>query len=70
MCSWETWCDQTPPRKEGDLPVEADKDSFEEKKYKHMNEIAEQRRKDIAAWLASKWDDGKWYVDSDFFIGR
>lgn len=49
MCSWETWCDQTPPRKEGDLPVEADKDSFEEKKYKHMNEIAEQRRKDIAA---------------------
>ena len=52
MCSWETWCDQTPIRKEGDLPPEAD--SFEEKKYKRMNEIAEQRRKDIAVGLVSK----------------
>ncbi len=70
MCSWETWCDQTPPRKEGDLPLDVNKDSFEEKKYKRMSEIADQRKKDIALGLVSKWDDGKWYVDSDFFIGR
>ena len=59
MCSWETWCDQTPIRNEGDLPVEANKDSFEERKYKHMNEIAEQRRKDMVTGLAPKGDDRK-----------
>ncbi len=54
MCSWETWCDQTPPRKEGDLPLDVNKDSFEEKKYKRMSEIADQRKKDIALGLVSK----------------
>ena len=70
MCSWETWCDQTPVRKEGNLPLEVNKDSFEEKKYKRMNEMAEQRRKDMIAWLNSKWNDGNVYTDGDFFIGR
>ena len=54
MCSWETWCDQSNVRKEGDLPLDANKDSFEEKKYKRMNEIADQRRKDMALELVSK----------------
>ena len=54
MCSWETWCDQTPVKKESNLSLESSKDSFEEKKYKRMSEIADQRKKDIALGLVSK----------------